>query len=119
VVSGVSLTPANQNINNWINAAAFTQPAPFTFGDAPRFFSGLRAPDFFNWDMGIQKYWILREQMRFQFRFEMFNAFNHPNFFVPDTNLGDFSPNPAQNRFGVITGAYPARSLQFAGKFYF
>jgi hypothetical protein len=29
------------------------------------------------------------------------------------------TPNPAQNRFGVITGAYPARSLQFAGKFYF
>ena len=119
VVPGVSLTPANQNINNWINAAAFSQPAPFTFGDAPRFFSDLRAPDFFNWDMGIQKYWTVRENMRVQFRFEMFNAFNHPNFFVPDTNLGDFSPNPTQNRFGVITGAYPARSLQFAGKFYF
>jgi len=112
VVPGVSLTPANQNINNWINPAAFSQPAPFTFGDAPRFFSDLRAPDFFNWDMGIQKYWTVREQMRIQFRFEIFNAFNHPNFFVPDSNLGD-------SGFGRVTGAYPARSLQFAGKFYF
>jgi hypothetical protein len=50
--------------------------------------------------------------MRFQFRFELFNAFNHPNFFVPDSNLGDTS-------FGVINAAYPARSVQFAGKFYF
>jgi hypothetical protein len=38
----------------------------------------------------------------------MFNAFNHPNFFEPDTNLGDAN-------FGTITAAYPARSLQFAG----
>jgi hypothetical protein len=41
----------------------------------------------------------------------MFNAFNHPNFFEPDTNLGDSS-------FGTITSAYPARSVQFGGKFY-
>lgn len=33
------------------------------------------------------------------------------NFFEPDTNLGDAN-------FGTITAAYPARSLQFAGKFY-
>jgi hypothetical protein len=112
VVSGVSLTPQNQTINNWINPAAFTQPAPFTFGDAPRFFSDLRAPSYFNWDMAIQKYWNVTESKRFQFRFEMFNALNHPNFFAPDTNLGD-------SNFGTITSAYPARSLQFAVKFYF
>ena len=36
---------------------------------------------------------------------------NHPNFFEPDTNLGD-------SNFGTITSAYPARSVQFGGKFY-
>jgi hypothetical protein len=64
-----------------------------------------------NWDIGIQKWWRLTEAKRFQLRFEMYNAFNHPNFFVPDGNLGD-------SGFGTITGAYPARSIQFAGKFY-
>ena len=54
VVPGVSPVPANQSINNWINAAAFSQPAPFIFGDAPRFFSNFHGPSYFNWDMGIQ-----------------------------------------------------------------
>jgi len=111
IVPGVSLTPQNQSINDWINPAAFAQPAPFTFGDSPRFLSNLRAPGFVNWDMGLQKWWKFTETKRFQFRFELFNAFNHPNFFEPDTNLGDAN-------FGTITSAYPARSLQFAGKFY-
>jgi hypothetical protein len=111
VVPGVSPIPQNQSINDWINPAAFSQPTPFTFGDAPRFFSDLRAPRYFNYDMGIQKWWNFSDTKRFQFRFELFNAFNHPNFFEPDTNLGDAT-------FGTITSAYPARSLQFAGKFY-
>jgi hypothetical protein len=112
VVPGVSPIPQNQSITDWINPAAFAQPAPFTFGDAPRFFSDLRAPSYFNWDMAIQKYWNITESKRLQFRFELFNALNHPDFFEPDTNLGD-------SNFGTITSAYPARSVQFALKFYF
>jgi hypothetical protein len=122
IVAGVNPVPADQNINNWINPAAFSQPAAFTFGDAPRFLSDLRGPKYFNWDMGIQKSWRFSDSKRFQFRFEMFNALNHPNFFEPDTNLGDIGTVvdgiPTGN-FGKITQAYPARSLQVAGKFYF
>jgi len=111
IVPGVNPIPQNQSINNWINPAAFSQPAPYTFGDAPRFLSNLRAPRYFTWDMGLQKWWNFTETKRLQFRFEMFNALNHPNFFEPDTNLGDAN-------FGTISAAYPARSLQFATKFY-
>jgi Carboxypeptidase regulatory-like domain/TonB dependent receptor len=111
LVSGVSPVPQNQSINDWINASAFSQPTAFTFGDAPRFLSNIRAPRYFNWDMGIQKWWGLGESRRLQFRFEMFNALNHPNFFEPDTNLGDAN-------FGTITSAYPARSVQFGLKYY-
>jgi hypothetical protein len=112
IVTGVNPVPQNRSIDNWINPAAFAQPDPFTFGDSARFLSSLRAPRYVNWDMGLQKWWNFTETMRLQFRFEMFNAFNHPNFFEPDTNLGD-------KNFGRITSAYPARSLQFATKFYF
>jgi len=112
VIPGVSPVPTGQNIHDWINPAAFSQPDPFTFGDSARFLSNLRAPKYFNWDMGIQKYWSFTETMRLQFRMELYNAFNHPNFFVPDSNLGDAN-------FGTVNGAYPARSIQFAGKFYF
>ena len=112
IVAGVDPIPQNQSINDWINPAAFVQPAAFTFGDAPRFFSNLSAPGFVNFDTGIQKWWkITAREQAIQFRFELFNAFNHPDFFEPDTNLGD-------TNFGTITSAYPASSLQFAGKFY-
>ncbi len=122
VVSGVSPIPANQNINDWINYAAFSEPAAYTFGDAPRFFSNIHGPKFFDWDMGIQKSWRVAEGKRLQFRFEMFNALNHPDFFQPDTNLGDVQLNSAgQNvgNFGRITSAYQQRTVQGAAKFYF
>ena len=111
LVSGVNPVPQDQSITHWINPAAFSQPAAFTFGDSPRFLSNLRAPKYFMWDMGINKWWEFGEARRLQFRFEMFNALNHPNFFEPDTNLGD-------SNFGTITSAYPARSVQFGMKFY-
>ena len=111
LVPGVNPVPQNQSILDWINPAAFAQPAAYTFGDAPRFLSNLRAPKFFDYDMGISKFWGLGEVRKLQFRVEMFNAFNHPAFFEPDTNLGD-------SNFGTITSAYPARSVQFGGKFY-
>jgi hypothetical protein len=111
LVPNVSPVPQDQTINHWIDPAAFSQPTAFAFGDSPRFLSNLRAPKYFMWDMGIHKWWEFGEARRLQFRFEMFNAFNHPNFFEPDTNLGD-------SNFGTITSAYPARSVQFGLKFY-
>jgi hypothetical protein len=112
LVSGESPVPQDQTLDHWINPAAFSQPAAYTFGDAPRFLSDIRAPKYFNWDMGIEKWWGFGEERRLQFRYEMFNALNHPDFFEPDTNLGD-------STFGTITAAYPARSVQFGLKFYY
>ena len=112
LVPGVNLVPQNQSISNWINPAALAQPAAFTFGDAPRVLSNFHGPRYFNWDMGIEKSWHFAESKQLQFRFEMFNALNHPDFFQPDANLGD-------GNFGKISAAYPSRSAQFAGKFYF
>jgi hypothetical protein len=107
--------PQDQTINSWINPAAFAQPAAYTFGDAPRTFSNLRSPHYVDLDAGIQKWWNFTENKRLQFRMEMFNALNHPNFFAPDQNLSDVS----NGGFGRISQAYPARDLQLAIKFYF
>ena len=112
VVPGVSLVPPNQSIHDWINSAAFAEPNAFTYGDAPRFFSDLRGPGYFDWDMGIMKSWKFTESKRVQFRFEMYNSFNHPNFSFPNTSL-------SSSAFGTITSARLARTMQFSGKFYF
>ncbi|MDE3179860.1 MAG: hypothetical protein KGM47_09395 [Acidobacteriota bacterium] len=103
---------ANPTINKWFNTAAFAQPAAFTFGNAPREMPNLRAPGMNTTDFGLDKSWsLMDEKLRLQFRTEMYNIFNTPQFFAPDANLGDPS-------FGAITAAYPGRSTQFALKLF-
>ena len=102
---------AHRGIHQWFNTAAFQQAAPYTFGDAPRYFSNLRAPGYDNWDLGIQKWFRISEEFRLQFRGEMFNAFNHANLYAPNTTLGAGS-------YGTITAANPPRDVQLALKLY-
>lgn len=102
---------SNPTIDRWFNTDAFAQPAPFTFGNVPRYMPNLRAPGYHNWDLAIQKWWRHEERLRVQFRAEMFNAFNHPNFYAPNQFLGDGS-------FGRISGTYPSRDVQFGVKIY-
>lgn len=102
---------ANKGVQQWFNTSAFAVAAPGTFGNAPRFFSNLRAPGLDNTDFAISKWFHLTESLRGQFRAEMFNAFNHPNFAPPDTNISDLA-------FGQLVDANPARSVQFGLKIY-
>jgi hypothetical protein len=77
----------------------------------PREMPNLRAPHLNNWDIGIEKWWRWKESLRVQLRGEMFDAWNHTNFYHPDQNLGD----PA---FGTITQSLFSRDVQFALKVY-
>jgi len=105
-------TLSNPTIYQWFNVNDFTQPAPFTFGNAPRTMGYLRSQGTINTDMTVQKYWRLwNESSRLQFRVEFFNLFNRTQFFAPGTTYGTSS-------FGVIPGALPARSIQMAMKLY-
>ena len=40
-------------------------------------------PGYWNLDLGITKKFDLTERVKLQFRMEMFNALNHPNFDIP------------------------------------
>jgi hypothetical protein len=97
-------------------SAFFAQPANFTLGNAPRTWGAVRQPGAENADLSVFKEFSMgriREGMRLEFRFEAFNALNHPQFCGPDTGFGD--PN-----FGMIfyTCNSP-RQLQLALKLYF
>lgn len=74
----------------------------------------LRGPGFSNWDLGVAKNFPLwSEKYKLQLRVDAFNAFNHPNFALPNANIN--SPN-----FGIIgTTTAPARVLQGAIRFDF
>src|SRR5579863_5941829 len=114
----------HQTLHEWFNTGAFKFADYGTFGTAPRYFSNLRGPGYQNWDTTIEKNWVFKDRMRAQFRFETFNTFNHPNFYAPSagsTAWQGCDPNASStcgSGFGQVTAAFPARSVQWAGKFY-
>ena len=80
--------PGHQTLDCWINQAAFVAPplAPgqqsaHSFGDAK--IGDLRGPNLVNFDLVLQKNFEVRESQQLEFRFELFNLFNHPNFGLP------------------------------------
>ena len=89
----------------FFNPAAFAQPSPFTFGNAPRYFSNLRAPGYVDQDLTMAKWINITEKFRFQFAVQMFNAFNHPNFGIPSAGVG--SPT-----MGLSSSTQGARQMQ-------
>jgi Carboxypeptidase regulatory-like domain len=66
-----------QDSNFWFNPAAFTAPAPGTFGDAPR--NLIYNPGQVQWDIALFKNFRVGGDRRLQFRAEFFNFPNHPN----------------------------------------
>ena len=108
--SGVSGAP-----EEYINLAAFGEPAPYTFGNLGR--NALIAPGLFQFDAGLFKNFRLTERVGLQFRSEFFNAFNNVNFGKPNAN---FDAGPGV--FGSIGGLAPqqfARQIQFGVKILF
>jgi hypothetical protein len=81
------------------------------FGNAPG--GILLGPGQNNWDMSIAKTTRVRENQSVQFRAEFFNAFNHPQFALPNPSLSGGSP-------GQITGtSVSPRIIQLALKYSF
>jgi len=92
-------------IGSWFQTQCFGVPQPNTFGNAGR--NILIGPGTFNVDAGVHKAFVLKENLKLQFRAEFFNTFNHPLLNNPDTTVSD-------SNFGRITGARPPRTVQLA-----
>ena len=67
---------AGQNSAQWINPAAFQQPADGTYGSTGR--NAFRLPWIQNLDSSLIKNFNITERMKVVYRFEVFNVFNHP-----------------------------------------
>ncbi|MGO4883764.1 MAG: TonB-dependent receptor domain-containing protein [Bryobacteraceae bacterium] len=114
IVPGVPLTlPRGQRTTNeFFNTAAFTAPAPYTFGNAGR--NIVNGPGNNVFDMALHRRFPVRDRGALEFRAEAFNIFNHPNWGVPGT-YADFGPP----LFGGILGVGNPRQLQFAIRYDF
>jgi hypothetical protein len=84
------------------NYLAFTNPAAYTYGSAPRFYSKLRAPGVVNLDMSVFKATRITEGTSLELRLEAYNAFNHVNLGMPNTTYFGTSVN-TNNNMGLIT----------------
>lgn len=106
-------TAGHNASGKYINAAAFAQPAAFTFGNATRTISNLRAPSYENVDFSLFKNFTLHNDLKVQIRGEAFNALNQVVFGSPVTNFSNA-------QFGQITSqSNTPRQLQFAAKLLF
>ncbi|HXN53581.1 MAG TPA: TonB-dependent receptor [Candidatus Acidoferrum sp.] len=134
------------NVNQFLNPAAFAQPCVLGAGGVPTPNSppgcvaatGLNAlggmtqvegPGFHRLDFSLFKDIPLTERFRLQFRTEMFNVFNHPNFNAPGfggngvvaiSGSLDFVNPTNFGRIGSTRDApYDPRQIQFALKLYY
>ncbi len=130
VVSGLAV--ANPSVGEWFNVNAFQLQRIGTLGNEGR--DQLFGPPQRRFDLSLFKDFHVWESVTLQFRTEVFNLFNTPNFSNPSATLSQssapagtttpsgFVPNVAAGNFGKITAtaadANP-RQIQFALKLLF
>ncbi|SPE39002.1 hypothetical protein SBA6_990009 [Candidatus Sulfopaludibacter sp. SbA6] len=113
-VTGVSPIPANRTANNYFNAAAFDFTNPdlaYQMGNEGR--NVLSSPGSQTFNASLSRDIKIKERHTVDFRFEAFNALNHPNWNTPPND----PRSPAT--FGIVTSAKTMRSLQLALKYSF
>jgi hypothetical protein len=108
VVPGVAAGLSHPTLAEWFNTAAFSQPAPYTYGTVSRTLPNVNAPGLLNVDFSVLRSFRIIEKYRLQFRAEAFNLNNTAAFNTPGTTLGS-------STFGVVTATRKGpRELQFA-----
>ena len=103
----------SQRLKEYFNTAVFSQPAPFTFGNAPRTLPDVRAPSGHNIDFSLFKMFKPMERLTVEFRAEAYNLINQVVFGMPNLSINS-------NQFGVISSqANSPRTVQFGLKLLF
>jgi hypothetical protein len=112
----------SQNIDNWFDKTAYSVPtAPnptknnaveARLGNCGR--NNIRGPDYIDFDFGIGRTFdYFGENRKLEFRWEVFNMFNTPQFGLPERNAS----SSAFGRISTLSG--DPRAMQFALKFVF
>jgi hypothetical protein len=86
--------------------------APGTIGNAPR--SMCCGPGINNWDMSFMKETNFGERLQMEFRSDIFNIWNHAQFYSVDGDVSDQG-----STFGQVQHVHDPRLIQFSLKFRF
>jgi hypothetical protein len=102
----------------WLDPAAFSliplnslSSRPIRPGNVGR--NSVIGPGWWNVDLALSRNFAIREGMRLQVRFDMFNAFNHFNLETVNLNLS------TPSTFGLITGVGVERRAQLNARLVF
>jgi hypothetical protein len=107
-----TLPEDERTVDRWFDPTAYTAPTPARLGTCGR--NTLEGPGLINFDFALArsfKYFGLERPL--EFRWEVFNAFNTPQFGLPANNRSD----PNFGRISTLAG--DPRVMQLALKFYF
>jgi carboxypeptidase family protein/TonB-dependent receptor-like protein len=117
IVPGVSIVPANQNIHQWINTAAFATPPNNIgrFGDDP--IGNVVGPGTQAVNLSVYRSFKLRERVTLRLGASSSNLFNHPNYGVPNLTLGT-APFGTISSLQSAEGAGP-RAIQLGARLTF
>ena len=110
---------ANQSVQQWYNPKCFTASEYGTVGNLGR--NNLEGPGYVDTDFGVMKNTRIKENVSLQFRAELFNIFNHPNFATPNPTVINAGVTPTTSATaGQITSIVGnARQTQFSLKLIF
>ena len=119
VLDNPVLPKSERSFSRNFRTDVFAPPAKGTVGNAAR--TLIRGPGINSWDLALIKNLPLRgDKARLQFKWELYNAFNHTQFSALDTTAR-FDPAGQQvnARLGEFTATYRPRQMQFALRLYF
>ena len=118
VTGNAALPKSERTFSRYFNTSVFQAPAVGTYGNSPK--SQFRGPGLNNWDLATYKQFPIHEQVRVEFRWELYNIFNHTQFTAVDATAR-FNPagDQVSPTFGQLTAAANPRIMQFALRLYF
>jgi hypothetical protein len=114
-VPGVSEYAGNQTPDHFLNPAAFAVPATGTFGNLGR--NTFYGPSFKQVDLSLLKKTRITESKNIEFRAEVFNFLNHPNFDEPFNFFPSSAFGQIFNTLGRTLGEGTSRQIQLALRF--
>ena len=99
-----------RTLTKWFDQSVYSQPVG-TYGNAGR--NSLIGPGRTNFDVSLLKTATIHEQMNFQFRFEAFNVFNHPQFGLPNATIGGSTVGQITSIVGTPRNLQASLRFQF------
>ncbi|HEY3936080.1 MAG TPA: carboxypeptidase regulatory-like domain-containing protein [Bryobacteraceae bacterium] len=100
-------------VKNANGSAIFSTPTAGMFNLQPGVRDEIYGPGFQDWNLGLFKKFAINERTGFEFRTEVFDLPNHPNWAAPNFN-------PTSSTFGKVTSMTSlSRTIQLSLRWYF